>query len=46
MQNDAQKSKIRFNYKYADFVWILDDESYFTLTNCVINRSDNFYSSK
>ena len=32
-------------YKYKNVVWILDDESYFTLTNSQINGNDNFYSS-
>ena len=31
--------------KYKDFVSILEDESYFTLTSSEINRYDNFYSS-
>ena len=46
----AQKEKIRWlwkqlNLKYKDFVCILDDESYFTLTNSKINGNNNFYSS-
>ena len=32
--------------KYKDFVWILDDESCFILTNSEINGNDNYYSSK
>ena len=28
-----------------DFIWVLDDESYFTLSNSQINGNDNFYSS-
>ena len=31
--------------KYRDRVWILDDESYFTLKHSTINGNDNFYSS-
>ena len=32
------------NYlKYKDFVWILDDESYFALTNNKINGNDNIF---
>ena len=27
--------------KYKDFVWILDDESYFTLAYSEINGNDN-----
>ena len=30
---------------YKDFIWVLDDESYFTLSNSQINGNDNFYSS-
>ena len=50
-RNDAQKAKIRpmcrhLYLKYKDFVLILDDESYFTLTNSEINGNDYFYSSK
>ena len=36
---------MQLNYKYNEFVWILDDESYFTLTHSEINGNDNFYSS-
>ena len=32
-------------YKYKYFVWILDVESYFTLTKSEINGNDHFYSS-
>ena len=30
--------------KYKDRQWILDDESYFTLSHSTINGNDNFYS--
>ena len=32
-------------YKYKDFVWILDDGSYFTQTNSEIDGNDDFYPS-
>ena len=35
----------KLHYKYKNVVWILDDESYFTLTTSQINGNDNFYSS-
>lgn len=45
-----QKAKIRSLcsrlYKnYRDFIWVLDDESYFTLSNTELNGNDNYYSS-
>ena len=50
MQSELSLRKTKFAQqlylKYKDFVWILDDESYFTLTNSEINGNDNFYSSK
>ena len=49
-RTDAQRARIRrlcgHLYKnYKDFIWILDDESYFTLSNSEINGNDIFYSS-
>ena len=46
-RNYAQKAKIRsigrkLYYKYKYFVWVLDDESYFSLNNSEINGNDNF----
>ena len=31
--------------KYNGFEWILDDESYFTLSHTTIGTNDKFYSS-
>ena len=33
-------------HKYRESEWILDDESYFTLTHSTINGNDNLYSDK
>ena len=46
----TQKDKVRtlcsrLYKKYKDFIWVLDDESYFTLANTEINGNDNYYSS-
>jgi len=45
-QAKAAKTKSRIIYeKYGDCEWIVDDESYFTLSNSTIGGNDNFYSS-
>jgi hypothetical protein len=42
----AAKTKSRLIYeKYRNFEWILDDESYFTLSHSTIGGNNNFYSS-
>ena len=35
--------QLYLNYKHL--VWVIDDDSYFTLTNSEINENDHFYSN-
>ena len=35
----------RLYRKFKNHLWVIDDESYFTLTHSTINGNDNFYSS-
>ena len=49
-RTDEQKQKIktlcgRLYLKYQNFLWIIDDEFYFTLTHSTINGNNNYYSS-
>ena len=45
-QMEAARPKCSTLYrKYRDREWILDDESYFTLSHSTINGNDNFYSN-
>ena len=44
-QKEAARSKCTTLFrKYGDRDWILDDESYFTLSHSTINGNDNYYS--
>ena len=46
IQQAEAKRKCSILYrKYGNFEWILDDESYFTLTHATINNNDIYYSS-
>jgi hypothetical protein len=49
-RTDEQKQKIRtlcgrLYLKYQNTLWIIDDESYFTLTHSTINGNNNYYTS-
>jgi len=43
--DEAKKRCSVLTKKYQNFEWILDDESYFTLSHSSINGNDNYYSS-
>ena len=46
VQKVLAKQKCRRLYmKFHNYVWIIDDESYFTLSHSTINGNDNFWSS-
>ncbi|KAL4490736.1 hypothetical protein ABPG72_021790 [Tetrahymena utriculariae] len=44
-QNNAKIKCGELNKKYKDVNWVIDDESYFTLSHSTINGNDSFYSS-
>lgn len=44
-QAEAREKCSRLYRKYKNFEWILDDESYFTLSHATINKNDTYYSS-
>ena len=41
----ARQKCRRLYMKFHNYVWIIDDESYFTLSHSTINGNDNFWSS-
>lgn len=44
-QAEAKEKCSRLYRKYKNFEWILDDESYFTLSHATINNNDSYYTS-
>ena len=44
-QAEARKKCSALYRKYKNFEWILDDESYFTLSHATINNNDTYYTS-
>ncbi len=44
-QAEAKEKCSRLYRKYKNLEWLLDDESYFTLSHATINNNDTFYTS-
>lgn len=44
-QAEARKKCSTFYRKYRNYEWILDDESYFTLSHATINNNNTYYTS-